>query len=146
MAFQLQFIGAGALERLTRIATGSPAVGKMTTQDDTVKVAPQTNGSVNAERKHLEGLLKDCFNFNLVFTSVFLAGLSHLEEPIRLVTLIVGTTISLLISLAICRTRLLVGKVLDDLKQSEPDLPYVKYSKQIGLPSANIFSLRSLSY
>ena len=35
---------------------------------------------VDVERKHLEGLLKDRINFHIVFASVFMAGLSGIDN------------------------------------------------------------------
>jgi hypothetical protein len=90
---------------------------------------------IDSERKHLEGLLKDRINFNLVFSSVFLAGLSRIEEPIRFVILVFGTIVSLLISLAILRTHRLVHLALTDLGQHDPQHPYITYRRKITFPS-----------
>jgi uncharacterized membrane protein (Fun14 family) len=72
---------------------------------------------VDVERKHLEGLLKDRINFYLVFASVFMVGLSRIDnDKVRVAALAAITIVSLLIGLAILRTHLLVRKALVDIK------------------------------
>jgi len=87
---------------------------------------------VDAERKHLEGLLKDRINFYLVFASVFLFGLSKIEfAEFRIYILGAVTVISFLISLAVLRTYRLVGKALAEL---DDDHPYIRYREDISFP------------
>ena len=100
------------------------------------KLTPAAKSSavdqVDAERKHLDGLLKDRINFYLVFASVFLFGLAKIEfEEFRIYLLSAVTVVSLLISLAVLRTYRLVGKALAELGK---DHPYVKYRKSIKFP------------
>ena len=72
---------------------------------------------INDERKHLEGLLKDRINFHLIFASVFMAGLSNMDDlSIRKWALAAITAISLVIFLAVLRTFLLVRQALEDMR------------------------------
>lgn len=105
----------------------------MTAERNPAALTPEDVERIDCERKHLEGLLKDRINFNLVFTSVFLAGLPRIEESIRLVALVFVTVVSLLISLAILRTHRLVQLALEELKR-DPTHPYTRYRKMINCP------------
>jgi hypothetical protein len=52
--------------------------------------APSVDLRADAERKHLEGLLKDRINFYIIFASVFVVGLSEIkDEEIRVAALAV---------------------------------------------------------
>lgn len=87
---------------------------------------------INDERKHLEGLLKDRINFHLIFASVFMAGLSNMDDlSIRKWALAAITAISLVIFLAVLRTFLLVRQALEDIKACDPAPPYSRYYKTV---------------
>jgi len=93
---------------------------------------------IDLERKHLEGLLKDRINFYLVFVSVFLLGLSHLDFPeLRIYLLGAVTIVSAAISIAVWRTYRLVAQAL---KALPTDHPYKKFRKEVRFPpNANWF-------
>jgi hypothetical protein len=83
--------------------------------------------ATNAERKHLEGLLKDRINFHLLFASVFMAGVSMINNHlVKLWALITIAIVSFLIALAVLRTHLLVCEALKDIKKDRHH-PYTKY-------------------
>lgn len=87
---------------------------------------------MDSERKHLEGLLKDRFNFYIVFASIFLLGSLSIKNPdTRAVVLCFGTLVSFLIGLAVLRTHRLVKLMLDNLPNNHP---YTKLKKQIVFP------------
>ena len=73
---------------------------------------------MDAERKHLETLLKDRLNFYLVFASLFVLGLYRgpVSSPAVEVLLTAGTMVSLLLFLAVLRTYLLVSAALRELR------------------------------
>src|SRR5216683_2858537 len=82
---------------------------------------------VDRERKHLEGLLKDRINFYLVFASVFMLGLSRIEDVrIKAWALLTISVVSLLIALAVLRTHCLVQLALADIRKDE-NHPYTRY-------------------
>ncbi|SRR5216683_4164735 len=87
---------------------------------------------VDRERKHLEGLLKDRINFYLVFASVFMLGLSRIEDVrIKAWALLTISVVSLLIALAVLRTHCLVQLALADIRKDE-NHPYTRYWKAVG--------------
>ena len=70
---------------------------------------------IDAERKHLEGLLKDRISFFLLFAPVLVAASYNIANlRIRTAVLGLGTVVSLLLAFAILRThRLAVVAGLD---------------------------------
>ena len=89
---------------------------------------------VDGERKHLEGLLKDRINFYLVFASVFMVGLSRIDnDKVRVAALAAIMIVSLLIGLAVLRTHLLVRKALAEIK-TDKQHPYYRYQKAVTFP------------
>jgi hypothetical protein len=93
--------------------------------------------AMDAERKFLEGLLKERFNFFLVSAPVFLFGVfqAKLDDTQRRYALAFGILVFLLATLSILRTNLLVGRALDRLSDTHP---YKVISKDvIWLPRAN---------
>src|ERR1035438_6629151 len=92
---------------------------------------------VNDERKHLEGLFKDRINFHIVFGTLFMAGLSAIDDlRIRVMALVTITIVSGLMTLAILRTYRLVRLALLDIRRDGTH-PYTKYHKIVSLPNAN---------
>jgi hypothetical protein len=90
------------------------------------------------ERKHLERLFQDRINFYLVFASLFMVGLSQIDDPtIRLWSLIVFSAVSALLCLALLRTRKLVQSALDQITSSDDPHPYSWLRNQSILPNAN---------
>jgi hypothetical protein len=92
---------------------------------------------VNDERKHLEGLFKDRINFHIVFGTLFMAGLSTIDDlRIRVIALVTITIVSGLMALAILRTYRLVRLALLDIREDSTH-PYTQYQGNVGLPNAN---------
>ena len=82
---------------------------------------------VDGERTHLEGLLKDRINFYLVFASVFMLGLSRIDDiRIKAWALLTISAVSILIALAVLRTHCLVQSALADIR-NDPNHPYTQY-------------------
>ena len=89
---------------------------------------------VDAERKHLEGLLKDRISFFLLFAPVLVAASYNIHDLlIRAGVLGIGTMVSFLLALAILRTHRFVDLALGDILQGEQH-PYTKYRKAIRFP------------
>jgi len=89
---------------------------------------------VDAERKHLEGLLKDRISFFLLFAPVLVAASYNIHDlQIRAGVLATGTVVSFLLALAILRTHRFVQLALKDILQDEQH-PYTKYWKAIRFP------------
>lgn len=78
--------------------------------------------AMNDERKFLEGLLKERFNFFLVSATVFLFGVFQAEISVdqRLCVLAFGFIVFLLGALSILRTHLLVKHALEFLDADQP--------------------------
>lgn len=92
---------------------------------------------IDEERKHLEGLLKDRTNFYLVFASLFILGTVRTQGEsfaARPFILLVGTTASVLIALAVWRTHRLVTLALNDITQEKFKHPYRTYRDSIRFP------------
>ena len=92
---------------------------------------------MNDERKFLEGLLKERFNFLLVSAPVFLFGVfqAQIDGLQRRCALAFGIVIFLLATMSILRTHLLVGHALNRLGETHP---YNQISKEVKwLPRAN---------
>lgn len=92
------------------------------------------NDPFDIERKHLEVLLKDRINFYLVFSSLFLLGAVQIETSgleYKKWIFLAGSSVSLLMGLAIVRTTILVQRVL---KKLEADHPYKVVKKCICFP------------
>ena len=108
------------------------------TLEEIIREAASVTDSVaraDAERKHLEGLLKDRINFHLLFGSIFILALLRIEVPAVIRVCVLGTIflISLLMSLAIWRTHRLVEKALTEIR-SDDGHPYKKYSTDMWFP------------
>jgi len=89
---------------------------------------------IDAERKHLEGLLKDRISFFLIFTPVLVAASYNIPDcRIRAGVLATGTVVSLLLALAIYRTHFFVQMALNDIIEDEQH-PYAIYEKAIRFP------------
>jgi hypothetical protein len=89
---------------------------------------------VDVERKHLEGLFKDRINFHIVFASVFMAGLSGIDNPkVRVAASGTVTIVSFLIGWAVLRTHRLVYLALEEIKTDEHH-PYYRYQKEVRVP------------
>ncbi len=79
--------------------------------------------TMDEERKYLEGLLKDRFNFFLVFASLIIAGIvtadsvNAKEEQLAYMASVV---VSLFAWFAILRTNILVNRTLDLLPENHP--------------------------
>ena len=76
---------------------------------------------IDAERKHLEGLLKDRISFFLLFAPVLVAASYNIRDHplIRAWVLLTGTVVSLLLALAIYR-------IITDKPAAAPQvLPYL---------------------
>ena len=95
--------------------------------------------ALDAERKHLEGLLKDRLNFFLVFASVFLLGSFRIPNPtVHRVTLLGGLGVSALFFLAVLRTHRIVERALRCLR-SDNSHPYGALTKGMWFPwNANV--------
>lgn len=92
---------------------------------------------VDEERKHLEGLFKDRINFHIVFATLFMAGLSTIDNlGIRVAALATITLVSSLMALAILRSYCLVRLALNDIKKDLAH-PYTIYQAKVWLPNAN---------
>jgi len=101
--------------------------------EQTGGVRPETR-RVDRERKHLEGLLKDRINFYLVFASVFMLGLSRIDDRwVKVWALFIITAVSLLIALAVLRTHRLVEAALRDIRL-DANHPYTRYRNTIAFP------------
>jgi hypothetical protein len=89
--------------------------------------------AMDDERKFLEGLLKERFNFFLVAAPVFLFGAfqAKLDDTQRGWALGLGILVFLLASLSILRTYLLVEEALRLLSDAHP---YKVISKKVGWP------------
>ena len=89
--------------------------------------------AMDDERKFLEGLLKERFNFFLVSAPIFLFGIfeAKISHPQRLCCLFFGVVIFLLLTLSILRTHLLVKNALDALENEHPPHPYKIISDQV---------------
>ena len=84
----------------------------------------------DAERKHLEGLLKDRINFYLVFSSLLLVGVFKIFDPeVRMLALRVGTVVSFLITLVVIRTTVLVDNALRKIRKDH-EHPYTQISRR----------------
>jgi hypothetical protein len=89
---------------------------------------------VDVERRHLEGLLKDRINFYLVFASVFMLGLSRIEDSgVRVWALATITLVSFLIGLAVVRTHRLVQRALEEIRR-DTGHPYTRYRAAVKFP------------
>ena len=85
-------------------------------------IQSKTDEPMDAERKFLEGLLKERFNFFLVSAPVFLFGVfqAKLNDTQRRYALAFGIVIFLLATLSIVRTHLLIGRALNRLSDTHP--------------------------
>ncbi len=91
--------------------------------------------SIDAERKHLEGLFKDRINFHLVFASVFMVGFLTIDDlKIRVSALLIITTVSVLMTKAVFRTYKLVKNALAEIVDRCPDHPYSRYQEIVKSP------------
>ncbi len=91
--------------------------------------------SIDAERKHLEGLFKDRINFHLVFASLFMVGLSKIDDlGVRVIALFIITIVSALMAKALCRTYLLVRNALAEIVARCPEHPYSRYQSIVKSP------------
>ena len=116
----------------------------MTRSDPSEKgkeTGPPTAGAFNdkremdAERKHLETLLKDRLNFYLVFASLFVLGLYRgIPSPEFEVLLVAGMIISLMLFLAVLRTHRLVQAALTEIKGYQPRHPYRQLVDRVAWP------------
>jgi len=100
-------------------------------------IQPNPDDAMDAERKFLEGLLKERFNFFLVSAPIFLIGVfqAKLDDSQRRYALAFGIVVFLLATLSILRTHLLVGRALEHLSTSHP---YKVIEKEVKwLPRAN---------
>jgi hypothetical protein len=89
---------------------------------------------IDAERKHLEGLLKDRISFFLLFAPVLVAASYNIANlRIRTAVLGLGTVVSLLLAFAILRTHRFVELALDDIRR-DPEHPYTRYQTAIRFP------------
>ena len=89
---------------------------------------------IDAERKHLEGLLKDRISFFLLFAPVLVAASYNIANlRIRTAVLGLGTVVSLLLAFAILRTHRFVELALDDIRR-DPEHPYTRYQAAIRFP------------
>ena len=80
---------------------------------------------MDEERKYLEGLLKDRFNFFLVFASLLIAGIvtadpKNLSPTDRQMALLAGLLVSVLIWMSVLRTHILVNRALNKLETNHP--------------------------
>jgi len=93
--------------------------------------------AMNKERKFLEGLLKERFNFFLISAPIFLFGVFkvNLGDTQRLLALAFGFIVFLLATLSILRTHLLIGHALDALDNTHPYKVIGRKTK--WLPRAN---------
>jgi acid phosphatase len=94
--------------------------------------------AINEESRYLEGLLKDRFNFFLVWAPIFLFGVfkANLSDTQRLLALAFGFIVFLLATLSILRTHLLIENALDALDDTQA---YKVISmKTKWLPRANL--------
>lgn len=97
-------------------------------------VKAMTPEGVEAERKHLEGLLKDRINYYMVFASVFIVGVTSIpNEAVRAVALLTWTITSFLMSFAILRTHELVMEALQEIEKTCPDHPYIRWKKRVSV-------------
>lgn len=104
----------------------------------------ESRAALDAERKHLEGLLKDRLNFFLVFASVFLLGSYRIMDPlVHRYTLFAGTLVSILMLLAVFRTHRLVQKALKRLEADE-NHPYTQLKKDLKFPWNANYSLLAI--
>jgi 5'-nucleotidase (lipoprotein e(P4) family) len=93
--------------------------------------------AINEESRYLEGLLKDRFNFFLVWAPIFLFGVFkvNLSDAQRLLALAFGFIVFLLATLSILRTHLLIEHALDALDDTQA---YKVISRKTNwLPRAN---------
>ncbi len=93
--------------------------------------------SIDSERKHLEGLLKDRINFYLIFSSIFILGSFSIPDlEVRELMFVAGALVSLLIGVAVWRTHLLVSRALEALPETHP---YKEYKATVPwfIPNAN---------
>jgi hypothetical protein len=114
--------------------TSSPVERKIRPprQSGSPRWAERTIPSKDDERKHLEGLLKDRINFHLIFASVFMAGLSRMDDvSMRRWARTAITAISLVIFMAVVRTFLLVREALLDIRACDPPAPYSRYYETV---------------
>jgi hypothetical protein len=89
---------------------------------------------IDAERKHLEGLLKDRISFFLLFAPVLVAASYNIQDlAIRAGVLAIGTAVSLLLALAILRTHRFVQLALEDILQDD-EHPYTRYRNAVRFP------------
>ena len=96
--------------------------------------------AMDEERKFLEGLLKDRFNFFIVSAPVYLFGVqaANISHAERIWALAVGLIIFVLFTLALRRTNKLVNETLDILRCKHPQHPYSIISNSAGpFPRAN---------
>ena len=90
---------------------------------------------VDAERKHLEGLLKDRISFFILFAPVIVGAVYTIDDSrVRAWILLTATVVSVLLALAILRTTRLVGLALNEIRHEHQDQPYVDYYNRIRLP------------
>jgi len=78
---------------------------------------------MDEERKYLEGLLKDRFNFFLVFASLIIAGVVTADEvdpAVEQAAYIASILVSSFIWLAVLRTNVLVNRALNLLSKTHP--------------------------
>lgn len=93
---------------------------------------------IDSERKHLEGLLKDRFNFYILLELFIIFGSDQIkgDQDAKFFVLIVGTVVSLLLALGIMRTHSLVQSALHEIRLID-DHPYKRYFDRSRLPDAN---------
>ena len=94
---------------------------------------------MDEERKFLEGLLKDRFNFFVVAAPIYLFGVFRAEIPPtqRTWALVAGFIIFAMFARAVARTNSLINKALDTLSEDK-DHPYTILCEQAGeRPRAN---------
>lgn len=96
--------------------------------------------AMNEERKFLETLLKERFNFFLVSAPIFLFGVSKasLNDTQRLWALAFGFGVFLLATLSIVRTHILINRALNLLLKDETQAYYIITKKRCFLPRANV--------
>ena len=95
---------------------------------------------MDEERKFLEGLLKDRFNFFIVFAPAYLFGVraANISQAERVGALAVGCIIFMLFTRALRRTNKLVNETLNILRCKHPQHPYSIISDSVGpFPRAN---------
>ena len=94
---------------------------------------------IDGERRYLESLLKDRFNFYMVFSSFAFAGIvsSSDELPFKEQAVWVVIVISFLFLLAVVRTICLINHILKQLEALDKEHPYVKAKNACTFFNAN---------